>query len=182
MVESEVVVRTAELGDLESIVELHTRARTVYYRAGGLSDAELDEPDGPARRLDGWSRSIQDDAKTVLCAVRAGTVVGAIAMGPPLNPDNDADRVGELYQIFVHPDSWSHGVGSRLHAAFVRFLVDASLPLGRLETWERNARARAFYARHGWRPDGQTVPGPANSYYLRLTLDVAGTGPVTVGR
>jgi RimJ/RimL family protein N-acetyltransferase len=52
---------------------------------------------------------------------------------------------------------------------FVRFLRDASLTTGVLEAWESNSRAQAFYARHGWRPDGHRRPGPGGDY-VRMRL------------
>jgi len=78
----------------------------------------------------------------------------------------------------VRPDSWGSGIGSRLHHAYVQTLLDASLPYGILSVWERNTRARAFYARHGWRPDGGRVTGPGGADYLRLRLAPA-PGPVS---
>jgi ribosomal protein S18 acetylase RimI-like enzyme len=78
----------------------------------------------------------------------------------------------ELYQIHVHPGAWGTGVGSRLHEAYVRALRAAGLPHGTLSVWERNTRARAFYARHGWRPDGRRTPGPGNADYLGMLLEL----------
>ncbi|MCL6300611.1 GNAT family N-acetyltransferase [Streptomyces kronopolitis] len=112
--------------------------------------------------------------------MRNDTVVGVVAMGPPLgagaesrDPGIEAEAVGELYQIHVLPGQWGRGIGGQLHAAFVRFLREAALPAGRVEAWERNERARAFYARHGWRSDGHRRPGPAGACYVRMRLDMA---------
>ncbi|MGW2380822.1 GNAT family N-acetyltransferase [Streptomyces lincolnensis] len=63
--------------------------------------------------------------------------------------DLDAAAVGQLHQIHVWPDQWGQGIGGRLHTAYVEFLREASLGTGVLEAWERNERARAFYARRG---------------------------------
>ncbi|MGW2572238.1 GNAT family N-acetyltransferase [Streptomyces sp. NPDC001537] len=87
--------------------------------------------------------------------------------------DVDAAVAGQLYQIHVSPGSWGHGIGSQLHAAFVQKLRDASLTTGVLEAWERNSRAQAFYARHGWKPDGHQRPGPAAANYVRMRLELA---------
>ncbi|MEU6198319.1 GNAT family N-acetyltransferase [Streptomyces sp. NPDC047061] len=78
--------------------------------------------------------------------------------------------MGQLYQVHVRPGLWGHGIGSRLHAASVQFLRDASLATGVLEAWERNTRAQAFYTRHGWRPDGHHRPGPQDGRYVRMRL------------
>ncbi|MFI1367412.1 GNAT family N-acetyltransferase [Streptomyces griseochromogenes] len=165
-------LRTANLDDLDQITDLHTQARTAYYQAGGHSETELTSPEGRSSRREMWMRAVQDDTKTVLCAVREGEMVGILAMGPPLDPDMDAASAAQLYQIHVRAGRWGQGIGSQLHAAFVRFLRDASLTAGVLEAWERNSRAQAFYARHGWMPDGHHRPGPCDANYVRLRLDV----------
>jgi hypothetical protein len=43
----------------------------------------------------------------------------------------------------------------------------------RVDVWSRNDRARAFYASHGWRPDGHRREGPAGFDFIRLVLAVA---------
>lgn len=117
--------------------------------------------------------ALQDDARTVLCAVRGGETLGILAMGPPSDPDVDSAAARQLYQIHVHPGSWGQGIGSRLHAAFVERLRDAARTTGVLEAWERNSRAQTFYARHGWKPDGHHRPGPGNANYVRLRLELS---------
>ncbi|WP_405733030.1 hypothetical protein OG607_36720 [Streptomyces sp. NBC_01537] len=74
----------------------------------------------------------------------------------------------------VAPGDWGTGVGASLHAAYVRALCAAGLRHGTLYAWERNARARAFYARHGWRPDGRRRrgPGPGGANYIGLRLSL----------
>ncbi|MGW2719434.1 N-acetyltransferase family protein [Streptomyces sp. NPDC001492] len=173
MTTSRTLLRTATLDDLDRITDLHTQARTAYYRAGGFSEPDLASPGARSRRRDMWTHAIEDDTRTVLCAVRGGETVGVLAMGPPLDPDVDAAAAGQLYQIHVRPGSWGQGIGTLLHAAFVRQLRDASLPTGVLEAWERNSRAQAFYARHGWKPDGHRRPGPADANYVRMRLELS---------
>ncbi|MEU7759648.1 MULTISPECIES: GNAT family N-acetyltransferase [Micromonospora] len=87
-----------------------------------------------------------------------GAVAGVLAMGPPPSSGLDPRTTAQLYQIHVDPEMWGRGVGSALHALFVRHLADEGLVLGVLEVWKRNTRARAFYTRHGWRPDGTSAP------------------------
>ncbi|MDF3290419.1 GNAT family N-acetyltransferase [Streptomyces silvisoli] len=158
------VIRTAAIGDLDAMVDVHTQARTAYYRAGGLADAEFADPAEHAQRIAGWRQAIGGGRHLTLCAVRGERVVGVLSMGTP------NEGVCELYQIHVRPGSWGLGIGGRLHAAYVAALRDAGAPYGRLCVWERNARARAFYACHGWRADGQRTPGPGGTEYLGMRL------------
>ncbi|WP_030929621.1 GNAT family N-acetyltransferase [Streptomyces sp. NRRL S-646] len=173
MTTSQTLLRTASLDDLDRITDLHTQARTAYYQAGGFSEPDLTSPEARSSRREMWMRALDNDATTVLCAVHGGETVGILAMGPPLDPDVDAAAAGQLYQIHVRPGSWGHGIGSQLHAAFVQRLRDASLTTGVLEAWERNIRAHAFYARHGWKPDGHQRPGPGDANYVRMRLELS---------
>ncbi|WP_308686656.1 GNAT family N-acetyltransferase [Streptomyces nigrescens] len=173
MVMANLSIRPAELSDLGKIVDVHTQARTAYYRAGGLPEANIDTADGAAHRQRGWARSIESGDKRVLYALHAGEVAGVVAMGPPLSSNTEADTatVGELYQIHVLPTHWGQGIGSRLHATLVQYLDEAALLIGQVEAWDRNHRAQAFYLRHGWRPTGHRRQGPDHSSYIRMHLN-----------
>jgi hypothetical protein len=72
--------------------------------------------------------------------------------------DADApDTVGELIAVYLDPALWSTGLGGRLHAAAV---ADLATPCEQATSWvlEGNTRARAFYERQNWRPDGTVKP------------------------
>ncbi|MEU2613501.1 GNAT family N-acetyltransferase [Micromonospora sp. NPDC007271] len=164
-------VREATLVDLDGIIDVHTQARVAYYGAGGLAPEAIVNPTSAQEQRTGWTAAIESPHKRVLCAVSGGCVAGIAAMGRPLSPKADASKTGQLYQIHVIPSRWGEGIGSILHAAFVRYLDEASLPVGMLEVWERNRRAREFYARRGWKPDGEFRAGPDNSRYIGLRLE-----------
>ncbi|MHC3470184.1 N-acetyltransferase family protein [Streptomyces sp. 7R007] len=163
-------LRPATLDDVDALTDLHTRARTAYYRAGGHTAPDLTSPEARASRREAWLRALRSGDRTVLCAVETRALVGLISMGPPHDPDLNPATTGQLHQIHVSPSCWGRGIGSRLHASFVRFLRDTSRDTGVLEAWEGNSRARSFYARRGWRPDGRSRPGPGGVDYLRLRL------------
>ena len=63
---------------------------------------------------------------------------------------------GEIYAIYVHPDYW----GTPITGMAIRFCVDRLTELGysRLFIWvlEQNIRARRFYEKHGFLPDGKS--------------------------
>ncbi|WP_244282501.1 GNAT family N-acetyltransferase [Micromonospora chersina] len=165
-------IRQATLADLDGIIDVHTQARLAYYGAGGLTSESIVNPTLEREQRTGWTAAIGSPRKRVLCAVVDGRIVGIAAMGPPLSSEVDAGTVGQLYQIHVVPGSWRKGIGSTLHALFVRYLEEISLPTGLLEVWERNSRARAFYTRHGWKPDGEAREGPDNSQYIGMRLEL----------
>jgi ribosomal protein S18 acetylase RimI-like enzyme len=168
MTDTRISIRPARGEEAAALAALHTRTRTAYYTAGGLPANELTS----AQQISAyWERAVAE-GRAQVAATSEGGVVGFLMAGPPKFEDIDAASVRELQQIGVEPNGWGRGVGSLLHEAFVRRLHADGLTDGVLECWEANARAQAFYARHGWRPDGSRRSGPLGRDYVRLRVTV----------
>ncbi len=71
-------------------------------------------------------------------------------------------RGDEVELLHAHPNAWGTGVASRLLR-----IATAGLASVRLRTEERNARALAFYAREGFRPDGTAQERDRHGQRLR---------------
>ncbi|MGZ4289168.1 MAG: N-acetyltransferase family protein [Gaiellaceae bacterium] len=86
---------------------------------------------------------------TVFVAERDGRVAGFAAIARCW-----------LDGFYVAPDHWGTGVADELHDAVLAELPDC--PEIRLWTLDANDRARRFYVRRGWRPNGDSrvVPFP----------------------
>lgn len=82
-----------------------------------------------------------------------------------------AFSAGWLNALYVLPDAWEGGVGSRLHEEAVAALR-ATGPEARLWVLEANDRARRFYEHRGWRLDGREriVPFPPHPLDVGYTL------------
>jgi ribosomal protein S18 acetylase RimI-like enzyme len=140
-------IRPASPGDALAIETIRVRSWQTAYRhvfpAGDLDALPIDPERWRSRILvppPGWT--------TIVCESDGG-VVGFASTGP----SRDEDEVGELYAIYVDPDAWSTGAGRGLMAAAEAALArdyDAAL----LWVLENNPRARGFYERAGWAPDG----------------------------
>ncbi|WP_159073661.1 GNAT family N-acetyltransferase [Streptomyces sp. RTd22] len=156
------------------MADIHTRARSAYYLAGGATEEASDDPASLAEREAAWARVIASAHLTGLCAeVRGKGVVGVLAMGPPKDTDIDGSLYRQLFQIHVHPDFWGRGVGGALHDTFTEHLVAGGFTGGVLEAWEANAQARKFYAKRGWREDGERRAGPRGVDYVRMRLHLS---------
>jgi ribosomal protein S18 acetylase RimI-like enzyme len=153
------MIRTARPADLDAVGALHAEARATYYR-GHLPDEAFDSPAEHARTRTGWENAIGRGA--VLCAIRDGAVAGVAAFG-------ERDGVMTLTQLHVAPGRRRSGVGSELHSAVVEAWQRAGVRTARLEVFEKNDRARAFYTHHGWYPD-PAEPHTGNHLNLLFTV------------
>ncbi|MFF4388991.1 MULTISPECIES: GNAT family N-acetyltransferase [unclassified Streptomyces] len=157
------MIRAAHPADLPAIAALHTRARATYYQGhipeqAYLGDAELQ------RTREGWSRAIARDAAEgeVLCAEQDGELTGVAAF-------RTQDGETTLTQLHVDPGHWRRGTGAALHAACLDAWRRAGIRRVRLEVYEHNLRAQAFYATQGWLADPSA---PRSGTHRTLWLQV----------
>jgi ribosomal protein S18 acetylase RimI-like enzyme len=115
--------------------------------------------------------------RTVVAAI-ADVVVGFAATGPPLVPDDRADpALGDLYALYLNPDTWRRGIGTQLHAAALDRLRSCGFTRAGLWVLDTNERALRFYDRHGWTDTGRTQvdrgPGGIELPERRLQRDLS---------
>ncbi|MFF2526152.1 GNAT family N-acetyltransferase [Streptomyces liangshanensis] len=164
------MIRPATPADLDAITVVHAEARATYYR-GHLPDDEFDGPDERARTRAAWANGLSRDepGAAVLCAEHDGRPVGVAAY-------RRVDGVMTLTQLHVAPAHWRRGIGAALHEACVAAWRRDGVGTARLEVFEPNKRAQAFYAAHGWYPDPDT---PRDGTHLILRLEVRRTAEPT---
>jgi len=80
-------------------------------------------------------------------------IVGYCAYGCDINDERECLK-GAIYDLYVHPQLWSHGVGHRLLASATEYFKIQGCSQATLLVYEENIRARRFYERAGWRSDG----------------------------
>ncbi|MEV7325505.1 GNAT family N-acetyltransferase [Streptomyces sp. NPDC093970] len=148
-------IRPMALDDCDRVSEIRIRGWQYAYRGlmpqpflDGLS-AERDAVRRRARFRDG------ENGVTDLVAERGGEIVGWAAHGP--YRDGDV-RTGdaELYAIYLDPAHVGTGAGRRL----LETVLAQCARHARVYLWvlKENARARRFYERAGFRPDGVEEP------------------------
>jgi ribosomal protein S18 acetylase RimI-like enzyme len=110
----------------------------------------------------------------VSAASRGAASRGAANPGGPLTADGLAGLVGELYALYVTPAWWSTGTGRALMDNVLTALRADGYPRTVLWVLADNARARRFYERAGFAPDGGTnvITGLGGVLELRYTRDL----------
>jgi ribosomal protein S18 acetylase RimI-like enzyme len=172
------VVREATDKDAHGIAEVHVRAWQAAYR-GLLSDQELRGLSVNAR-AERWTTLLAQRAATsfTLVAEQADEVVGFCSVVAPAHDDDLGRRACEVAAIYVSPARWRSGLGSALLEAAVGRLDDGRWDEATLWVLQDNARARRFYAKHGFAPDGalrQDNEGHPTEVRLRRSLGRAAT-------
>jgi GNAT superfamily N-acetyltransferase len=162
-----VLIRAASVADAAAVSAVQRASWLAAY--GEIIEISLIErvvpPDDGARvrqsfRVRPWQRMIVavDDSPDA-----GARVVGYASYGPelevlaapwphPMSQAGAAGQVGELYALYVDPGWWSTGAGR----ALITRVLDRLAPYPAVTLWvlEQNARARRFYARAGFAPDG----------------------------
>lgn len=90
---------------------------------------------------------------TLVAEQQNGDVVG-FAFTTASRDDDGDDGTGEVVAIYAHPDAIGTGAGRELMAAAVAGLRTAGFRSATLWVLDSNTRARRFYERAGFRPDG----------------------------
>lgn len=120
-----------------------------------------------ASRVDSLLENLRDRDAPLFVATRDGRVRGFAELRWGRDETDSFVPAGaaELKALYVHPDDWGDGIGSRLLTAAV-FAVPPTRNRLVLQTFRENDDARRFYERRGFvaagestfRVDGRTFP------------------------
>ncbi|MFF7898245.1 GNAT family N-acetyltransferase [Streptomyces sp. NPDC007920] len=164
----QITVRDMTEQDIEDVSALRVRGWQHAY-AGLMPQTYLDglsiAEDAARRRA--YFADVSSGMTNLVAQTADGTV-GWASFGPARGEDIPQDD-GELYAIYARPDLIGTGIG---RALLKEVLHRASYPGLRLWVLEGNVRARRFYERAGFSPDGAVcadevagVPVPEVRYY-----------------
>jgi GNAT superfamily N-acetyltransferase len=155
-----VELRPAVPADAEAGAAMHNACWREAY--GPYADPErlAERLADTERWVEAWTRQLVAGPPRVL-AEADGELVGFAVVGD--NRDADAPSPTELYAIYVRAAWWGTGLGQQLW--------DAVRPEAACSLWvlEDNARARGFYARNGFVPDGaRELYGDLGTWEIRM--------------
>lgn len=179
-----VELRDATPADAPAIATVHVRSWRASYR--GLLPDDVLAGLSVADREQFWAGALAAGAPrtSALVATIAGDVVGFATTGPPLVAADRADpAVGDLRVLYLDPDVWRRGHGTRLHDAALDRLRSCGFVRAGLWVLDTNDRALRFYRRLGWTDTGRRQvdrgPGGTELHERRLHRDLGGTGGTT---
>lgn len=147
-------VRPATVDDARAIAEIHVNSWRAAYR--GLVPDDVLARLSVERRETMWRTAAGSPDSAVLVADRDGVVVGFAQVGATNDLEADPTTTGEVIAIYVDPRLYAQGVGRLLMNGAVEELGRRGFVRATLWVFTSNDRARRFYERMGWRPDGTT--------------------------
>ena len=160
-------IREAQPGDASSLAAVHVTSWRAAYR-GLLPQTYLAGLD-TTQRSKGWqhilARTDWPNAGTWL-AEDDGAAVGFVNFCPTRDQDESELVRGEVTAIYVLPQYWGRGTGTRLMEAALRSLTDAGCSQATLWVLGSNARARRYYDESSWRADGASKQDDSHSIWL----------------
>jgi ribosomal protein S18 acetylase RimI-like enzyme len=147
-----VEVRAAAPVDAARIALVHVESWRAWYR--GLVPQPILDRLSVERRATFWTDRLAEPGETrTWVASRENRIVGFAGTALPSDPAMPPGTA-ELEMIYLLPDMAGRGVGRRLMALAVGDLVERGFELAILWVFTANDRARRFYERGGWQPDG----------------------------
>jgi GNAT superfamily N-acetyltransferase len=150
-------IRRATAGDAPPLAEFAARA---FVDAYGPANAPADVALHLARTYGIERQADELAAKDIRCllALEAGAIVGyACLCEGSRHPAIEAPAPCEVRRFYVDGARHGRGVAAALMDAAVAAARAAGARTLWLTTWERSARARGFYAKHGFADVGATT-------------------------
>lgn len=140
-------IRAALPEDCRAVAEVHVASWRAAY-ADILDPVFLDGL-SVERREESWRQVLSSGDSELLLGCIGSSVVGFASVGPSRDADAPPRR-GELWALYVHPQSWSTGAGRDLWRAALARLQSLGFSSVSLWVLQRNARAIRFYSAAGF--------------------------------
>jgi ribosomal protein S18 acetylase RimI-like enzyme len=141
------VIRRARYEDIPAVMALHERCWRISYAGLADADAKFGRPTAEWVRM--WKQML---ARTRV-SVSDGVVTGFVVAGPSRDADA-VPRSGEIYALYVDPESQGSGFGAALVEHARAELAAEGFQRLTLWTFQHNPASRRFYERLGFVHDG----------------------------
>jgi GNAT superfamily N-acetyltransferase len=156
MTSSRLVVRLALPSDAGALARIHAETWEDTY-VGDVPDQLARERMAIARKRD-WANHSDLRVNTgggVLVLVIDGSIAGFCEYGPTEDTDDDAEQVGHIMRLYVHPQHQGNGGGRLLLESACFHLARSGYSEATLWTLETKSNlARRFYSHLGWSREG----------------------------
>ena len=144
--------RTADAADAAALAELG--ASTFTHTVGHLYQPDDLELFLQNHSPENWDKELNDPAFEVRVAENDGKLVGYLKLGPPHLPFEPRGEATELRQLYVVEEMKGQGVADELMRWAIERARDRRADYLYLSVFIENHRARRFYERYDFEPEG----------------------------
>ena len=143
-------IRKAEMKDVKTLGAIHANTWKICY--SNIVPKEVLDSITPEKRECYFKRSIKENIGQTYI-IENNNILGLITIDR--NRDKDLPyNCGEIWGIYIHPDHWGKGAGTRLLSWAVKNLMEKGYEDVCLWVLEDNLKARTFYENMGFKWDG----------------------------
>jgi len=175
---SHLLLRAGTVADAERIEAVHWSGLEAAYL--GRVQGWPETPRDIGERVNRWREWLLASDIDVIVGEVDGEIVGFCTVRSGADDDLDPVSEGEIPTLYVHPGHWNRGYGRKLCFEALRTAGDRGFASVCLWVVDVNERARDFYLRLGFTPDGGTKleahavePYTASRYRISLHADAA---------
>ncbi len=158
-------IRRAREADARKIAEVHDASSKIIYD-GILPDEVLDYF-SIDRREGLWQQVLSEGTTTTFLLEQDGVLIGFTNVGPTRDADQNPTLNGEITSIDLDPAFWGQGFGKILCLHALAHLRAQGFEAASLWVIDQNQRARSFYERLGFAPDGAVKTTPMHTSQRR---------------
>lgn len=146
-------VRSATVDDTYAVATVHVRSWQVGYR-GLIPDEFLEQMRAEDRAERYRFAEVDASLPHTIVATEGDRILGFATLGA--SRDVGSLGEGEIFALYVDPDTWGKGVGRTLIANARTRLAEMSFSTANLWVLHGNQRAIRFYGSDGWTCDGSS--------------------------
>jgi ribosomal protein S18 acetylase RimI-like enzyme len=147
-----IAYRLASADDAQALAELG--ARTFIHTFGHLYQPADLEIFLQNHSQENWDKELRDPAFEVRVAESGDKLVGYVKLGPPHLPFEPRGEAAELRQLYVIEEMKGQGVADELMRWVIERARDRRADYLYLSVFIDNHRARRFYERYDFEPEG----------------------------
>lgn len=150
---AQITIAPATFAECRAVARIHVDAWRAAY--AGFVDSRYLAELSIERREAMWQEAVRTGEPQLLVAKSAGRIAGWIALGA-CRDDDAPPRRGEIWALYIDPNTWSAGAGRALVAEALRRLANAGKDSASLWVMCANMRARRFYEAAGFVCEAQS--------------------------
>jgi len=144
-------IRYADIDDAKTLGEIHSASWKNAYQ--GIIPDEILHSITPEKREAYFRRALSEGWEEDAIISNEDQAFGLICIGKSRDFDQ-SDDYGEIWGIYLLPEYWNQGIGSRLIDWGINELKTRGYTHVSLWVLEENMNARRFYERKGFMHDG----------------------------